>query len=180
MSFILRLKHWQLFLLTWGLPLLINPIALYDPDLVKTIFPFMILLFTASIFGWIWTIGVKLNGLLPEGVHLNVARFKRVVSIPFIYLITLDIWMGFLFSLSPIDTSTDWWVIILFSSIHFIAIGCTIYGIRFAAKTLKSIELGRMVHFQDYAALFFLIWISILGYWVVQPRFNDIAKGKSS
>lgn len=138
----------------------------------------MILLFTFSIFGWIWTIGVKLNQKLPDGVRLNVGRFKRVLLIPFVYLITLDVWMGFLFTFTPFDSSSAWWAIGLFVMLHFIAIGCTIYGIRFAAKTLKSIELGRMAHFSDYAIDFLLIWISIFGYWIVQPRINKIEKSE--
>jgi hypothetical protein len=136
----------------------------------------MMLCFTTSLFGWIWSIGSVLNKKLPEGVRLNVTRFKVIFAFPFIYLLTLDIWMGFLFTLSPIDTNSDWWVIILFVALHFIAIGCTIYGIRFAAKSLKSIELERMAHFQDYAFDFLLIWISFFGYWIIQPRLNKITK----
>ncbi len=149
-------------------------LSFFKHSLVKNIFPLMMLLFTASLFGWIWSIGSKLNTKLPEGIRLNAGRFKIIFAIPFIYLLTLDIWMGFLFSLSPIDSGSDWWVIILFVALHFIAIGCTIYGIRFAAKTLKSIELGRMAHFQDYAFDFLLIWVSIIGYWVIQPRVNKL------
>lgn len=134
----------------------------------------MMLLFTASLFGWIWSIGAKLNEKLPEGIQLNVSRFKIIFAIPFIYLLTLDIWMGFLFTLSPIDSGSDWWVIITFIALHLLAIGCTIYGIRFAAKTLRSIELGRMAHFQDYAVDFLLIWVSLIGYWVLQPRINKL------
>ena len=134
----------------------------------------MMLFFTSTLFGWIWSIGAKLNEQLPDGVKLNASRFKLIFAIPFVYLLTLDIWMGFLFSLNPIDTSSDWWVILLFVALHFIAMGCTIFGVRFAAKTLKSIELGHMAHFQDYAIDFFLIWVSFLGYWIIQPRINKI------
>ncbi len=145
-----------------------------NPSVVKNIFPFMMLIFTTSLFGWIWSIGGKLSEKLPETVRLNTSRFKIIFAIPFIYLLTLDIWMGFLFSLGPVDTRSDWWVIILFAVLHFIAIACTIYGIRFAAKTLKSIELQRMAHFEDYAVDFLLIWISIIGYWYIQPRINRL------
>ena len=149
-------------------------LMLVNHSFAKNIFPLMMLIFTASLFGWIWSIGSRLNEKLPEGITLNVHRFRIIFAIPFIYLLTLDIWMGFLFSLSPFETASDWWVILLFVLLHFIAIGCTIYGIRFAAKTLKSIELGRMAHFQDYAFDFLLIWISIVGYWVLQPRINKL------
>ena len=166
--------------MTWGLPLTVLFLSYQNHYLVKNIFPIMMLCFTASLFGWIWSIGAKLNLHLPDGVRLNSSRFKIIFAIPFIYLLTLDIWMGFLFSLSPSDISSNWWVIMFFIVLHFVAMGCTIYGIRFAAKTLKSIELGRMAHFQDYAVDFFLIWVSFVGYWFIQPRINGILTGNLS
>ncbi len=169
----LKFRHWQLFVFTYGLPITFL-VASFQTHLDRNIFPFMMLCFTTFLYGWIWSIATVLNRKLPAGVRLNVVRFKIIFAVPFIYLLTLDIWMGFLFSLAPLDNVGDWWLIFLIVVLHFISIGCTIYGIRFAAKTLKSIELGRLAHFQDYALEFFLLWITIIGYWVIQPKLNRL------
>ncbi len=60
--------------------------------------------------------------------------------------------------------------------LHLFSMFIIFWGIRFAAKTLKSVELGRMAKFGDYAGEFFLIWFSIIGYWVLQPRLNEFVK----
>ena len=60
-------------------------------------------------------------------------------------------------------------VVLHLSSMVFI-----IMGLRFAAKTMKSVELGRTAKFGDYVGEFFLIWFSIIGYWVLQPRLNRL------
>jgi hypothetical protein len=46
----------------------------------------------------------------------------------------------------------------------------------FAAKTLKTIELERKAKFPEYAGEFMLIWFSVIGYWILQPRINKLIK----
>jgi len=60
--------------------------------------------------------------------------------------------------------------------LHLLSMFIIFWGVRFAAKTLKSVELGRMAKFGDYAGDFFLIWFSIIGYWILQPRLNELMK----
>ena len=60
--------------------------------------------------------------------------------------------------------------------LHLSSIVCIIFGLRFAAKTMKSVELGRMARFGDYAGEFFLMWFSIIGFWVLQPRLNKLTE----
>jgi hypothetical protein len=45
----------------------------------------------------------------------------------------------------------------------------------FAAKTLKTIELGRLAKINEYAVEAFLIWMVPLGVWFIQPRLNELA-----
>jgi hypothetical protein len=42
------------------------------------------------------------------------------------------------------------------------------------AQTLRSVELGRLANFSDYAIEFFLIWFSPVGFWILQPRLNKL------
>jgi hypothetical protein len=64
----------------------------------------------------------------------------------------------------------------LFVFVHLLSMVCIFLGLRFAAKTMKSVELGRMAKFGDYAGEFFLIWFSPIGVWFLQPRLNKLTE----
>ena len=58
--------------------------------------------------------------------------------------------------------------------LHLLSMVFIFMGLRFAAKTMKTVELGRVAKFGDYVGEFFLIWFSFIGYWVLQPRLNKL------
>jgi hypothetical protein len=60
--------------------------------------------------------------------------------------------------------------------LHLLSMVCIFLGLRFAAKTMKSVEIGRLARFSDYAGEFFLIWFSPIGVWFLQPRLNKIVQ----
>lgn len=80
MKILLQLKHWQLFLLTWGLPILMNFFTFSNPGLIIKLFPIMMLVFTVGIFGWVWAIATQLQAKLPTDVKLNVSRQDNEIS----------------------------------------------------------------------------------------------------
>ena len=175
MRFLLRLKHWQLFLITWGIPVAINLYTFSRPALMVKLFPVMMLVFIIGIFGWIWAISTQLHKKLPRQVKLNIRGFKVVFSIPIVYMLGITLWMGYQFYFrfpegSPMIGS----VILLIAVLHFISMVCILLGLRFAAQTLRSVELGRLASFSEYAVEFFLIWFSPIGFWILQPRLNRL------
>lgn len=175
MKFFLKLKHWQLFLLTWGLPMLVNIITFSQPELMFLVFPIMMMFFTLGTFGWVWAIATELNQKLPADVNLRSERFKLYFSIPILYILVIMLSVT-LFKGSSVDNTnmivTGAGIVIL----HFLSMVFIFMGLRFAAKTMKSVELGRVAKFGDYAGEFFLIWFSFIGYWVLQPRLNKLVK----
>ena len=76
MRFLLKLKHWQLFLLTWGIALAVNILTLSNPVLMLKLFPIMMLAFAFGTFGWVWAIATELHKQLPGNVELNLTSFK--------------------------------------------------------------------------------------------------------
>ncbi|WP_416866782.1 MAG: hypothetical protein ACMVP2_03815 [Imperialibacter sp.] len=177
MKFLLRLKHWQLFGIVWGLPILLNIFTFSDPTLLITAFPFMMIIFAFGTFGWIWAISTNLNSKLPEEVKLNVKRFKILFAIPNIYIVLIMVFMGFSFTVgNSMEGANPGAIAGIIVPLHLFSMFIIFWGVRFAAKTLKSVELGRMAKFGDYAGEFFLIWFSIIGYWVLQPRLNELVK----
>ncbi|MFY0599940.1 MAG: hypothetical protein JXR03_09740 [Cyclobacteriaceae bacterium] len=176
MKILLKLKHWQLFGLTWGAAILMNIFTFSDPTIMIKLFPFMMVLFTFGTFGWIWAISTSLNSKLPEGVKLNSTRFKIIFMIPIIYIISVSVWMGQSFSggSNELENSNPGAIAAIIIPLHLLSMVIIFWGIRFAAKTLKSVELGRIAKFGDYAGEFFLIWFSVIGYWILQPRLNKL------
>ncbi|UOQ74516.1 hypothetical protein [Hymenobacter cellulosilyticus] len=177
MAFLLKLKHWQLFLLTWGLSLVANISSFVNFRLFLSIFPLVMLLFVVGVLGWYWAIATTLFKLLPAGVKLNLRRFKVVLALPVVYILFI---LGY-FALSFLMPDrlggalvlAIMWIII---PLHLLSMAGIFYGLRFAAKVLKSVELQREAHFGDYAAEFFLLWFSIIGVWIVQPRLNQLVR----
>lgn len=175
MRFLLRLKHWQLFLITWGIPIGINLYTFSRPALMVKLFPLMMLIFIIGIFGWIWAISTQLHKKLPRQVKLNIRGFKVVFSIPIVYMLAVTLWMGYQFYFRfPEGSQMIGSVIFFIAVFHFISMVCILLGLRFAAQTLRSVELGRLASFSEYAVEFFLIWFSPIGFWILQPRLNKL------
>jgi hypothetical protein len=175
MKILLKIKHWQLFLLTWGIPILIDIFTFSDPGLLIKLFPVMMVVFTIAVFGWVWAISTELHSKLPVDVKLNVGRFKILFLIPIVYLLGVTIWMGYNFYGEPGKQGDNMGgVVALIIFLHLFSMVCIFLGLRFAAKTMKSVELGRMAKFGDYAGEFFLIWFSPIGVWILQPRLNKL------
>lgn len=133
------------------------------------------IVFLIGIFGWIWAISTQLHKQLPEGVNMDIRSFKLVFSVPILYTIALTLWMIYQFYFRfPDPGSHIGWAIFVVAVLHFASMICILVGLRFAAQTMRSVELGRLARFNDYAVEFFLIWFSPLGYWILQPRLNKL------
>ena len=177
MRFLLKLKHWQLFVLTWGIPLAINLLTFSNPELMVKLFPVVMLIFIIGIFGWIWAISTQLYKKLPIEVNMNIKGFKIIFSVPIFYTLALTGWMAYRFYFRFSEGSPNIGsIIVIIACIHFVSMVCILLGLRFAAQTLRSVELGRLAKFSDYAIEFFLIWFSPIGFWILQPRLNRLIK----
>ena len=86
MKLLLRLPHWQIFLLSWG-PLMTVLVVLFKfPDLILTYFPFALALFLiglANSFAWVWVIVHELKKTVKS---INTKLFNIAFWIPFIYI----------------------------------------------------------------------------------------------
>jgi hypothetical protein len=177
MRFLLQLKHWQLFLLTWGTAIFISIYTISDPALSEKLYPLMMFFFAFGTWGWIWAISTGLQNQVPVDVKLKFKKFKILFLIPVVYLIIILVGTSssvfHRFGGEGSSFSAFEAVLII---VHLISMFGVFYGLRFAAKTMKTVELGRLAKFNDYAGEFFLIWFSFLGYWILQPRLNRLVK----
>ena len=190
----LRAKHWQLFLLLFGVPMLFqfvimtsmisnieasgspNPAMMFDQ---MKFFPLIMVVYMAVFFSWFWSMAIGLQAKVPEGVKMKVKKFKIFFFIPLCYMTLIMFFMGFVFNgiadgtEDPSGALFGGLVMIIFP-LHLLSMFCMFYILYFAAKTVKTVELQREVKFSEFAGEFFLLWFYPIGVWIVQPKINKM------
>ncbi|MBO0331369.1 hypothetical protein [[Muricauda] lutisoli] len=191
---LLKAKHWQLFLLMIGIPLL-SQIYMYSriwmiESTSSTVeskegftqvlnekfiqfdwYPFIFLLFSLLFFGWLWSLAIGLQKWGPADIHMKTSTFKVFFFIPLIYILLIISSMSGVFSgngflLNPRT------IIAVIVPLHLFSMFCIFHSIYFAAKTLKIAELKRKIVFGDFIGEFFLLWFYFIGIWIIQPKVN--------
>ena len=191
---LLRAKHWQIFLLVVGIPI-IAQIALgvmvsapIDQD--RAFFPFLEILpilsfgLMAIFAAWFWAVGTGLQQLIPTNLQLKVSRFRLAFFFPLaygVYLIFFFVNVIRIFAeLNPMDDAQPNLDIqqhlIIIIPLHLISMFCILYCMYFVAKTFKTAVLQRKVTFLEYLGTIFAIWFFPIGIWSIQPQINDLVK----
>ena len=180
MKLLLKLKHWQLFLILMVIPILFQ-IGMFaavfisnDPLMMFRLFPIVMILFMGIFFGWFYALGTHLHKKLPETVHMNLRLFKILLFIPVAYMSLFMVFMINMFSGIIGGGEPNIAIFILIFPLHLFSMFCIFYCLYFNAKSLKSVELQKPVTFNDFAGEFFLIWFFPVGIWFLQPRINKL------
>ncbi len=192
----LRAKHWQLFILMYGVPILLqfkmmawmfsnfavteNPDPKIMFDFIK-FFPFVMILYMVVSFGWFWSTGVGLQKKVPVNVKLKVGRFKALLIIQNIYILLFLIYFYYMLNelLKPdpeINFGFIAGLIFIILPLHLLFMFCIFYSMYFVAKTIKTVEFQREVSFGDFVGEFFLIWFYPIGIWILQPKINKMVE----
>ncbi|MCG8575384.1 MAG: hypothetical protein MI810_10900 [Flavobacteriales bacterium] len=190
----LKAKHWQLFLLTFGIPMIFqfvmmgniftnvgsgnNPNPTFMFNYMK-FFPIMMIIFMGIFFGWFWSVAVGLQIKVPEGVKMKVKKFKVFFFIPMTYMLFIVLFI--VFQMNGIMTEGTepsggliGGLVAIILPLHLFSMFCIFYSLYFVAKTFKTVELQREVKFSDFAGEFFMIWFYPIGIWIVQPKINKM------
>jgi len=195
MNLFLRAKHWQLFVLTFGIPILLEMIFIFcifsqmieHPITAATVysifsyfkfFPVIMLVFMAGLLGWQWSVAVGLQKLVPADVKMKIGKFKLFFFFPVVYLTLLMIFIFFVFSTNlsnPNNIGAGFFIAFaVIVPFHLFSMFCLFYCIYFVSKTLKTVELQKEVTFADFALEFFLVWFFPIGVWILQPKINKM------
>lgn len=174
----LKAKHWQMFLLTFGIPMVFQFVMMVfmivsiareinsDPTQMLSYtkyFPIIMIIFMGVLYGWIWSVAIGLQCKIPECIKMKVTKFKIFFFIPLIYVILIILILGFLVNgLITIETPQSVGLVNSFVSIlipsQLLLMFCIFHSLYFVAKTFKTVELQRKVSFSDFAGEFFMIW----------------------
>lgn len=198
----LKAKHWQLFTLLFGLPIVLE--ILFFSTFFKNMiaqnmetsrllelfqyfqyFPILILLIMLINLGWYWAVGITLQEKIPVEFRLKTGMFKFFVIFPLVYFIAICLalfWFFSIIGILPYGTIQTGETIppligflpLIFIPIHFFCIFCSFYCMYFTARTIKTAELQRAARLDDYIGEFFLIWFFPIGVWILQPRLNKL------
>lgn len=176
---ILNLKHWQLFAIFFGFPLILqfetlnNILTMLNEVLYNSLYPILIICWFELYFLWLYSMAINLHKKLPPNINMNINVFKLFLFIPALYIMFFIIYL-FFFMNSNSSTSP----ILIFltgqTAIHLFVFICLIYSIYFIAKLLTSIETQKNATIKDYIAEIFLMWFYPIGVWIIQPRINAI------
>jgi len=177
----LTLKHWQLFVLLVGIPVIFQFIiigfTIFTRDLrsIFYFFPVMMILFIGLFFGWLYSLGTNLFKKLPVTEKMSLTRFKVFLFIYAGYILLFLVFMFGIFSaVSSGMLLNPALIFALIIPFHLFAMFCSIYCLYFTGKALKAVELQKPVAFSDYVGEFFLLWFFPIGIWIIQPRINKL------
>ncbi len=177
----LKAKHWQIFMLTFGLPIILEIIAIpfmfngNNPMIIMKIMPIMMIFFVGGFFSWFWAIAINLQEKLPDDLKLKVIRFKTFLLIPIIYFVIFFVFIDSAMSGAIKNgTGPNPAIFGLIIPFHLFAMFCIFYCLYFVSKIFKTVELQRKVTFSDFAGEFFMIWFFPIGIWIIQPKINKM------
>ncbi|MDX2072104.1 MAG: hypothetical protein SFV55_26960 [Haliscomenobacter sp.] len=198
-STILRAKHWQLFVVIFGIPFLVylyivfqmvsvfseidagapDPMVIFEP--LKYFMGFS-LISMIVYWVWYWSVGVGLQHKLPDELKLSTKLFKVFLFLPAFYITAVSIFvLSMVSQLSLLvpeqEPHINPIIIAVILPIHFFSIFCIFYCIYFVAKSIKTAELQRKVKFSDFVGEFFLVWFFPIGVWILQPTINKLEGG---
>jgi hypothetical protein len=186
----LQAKHWQLFLLTFGIPIILQFITIgnmftnfdsnknFDSNYMFNyliLYQILILILMGVFFGWFWSVAIGLQRIIPVEIKLNTNRFKMFLLFLLFYIIFFVV-----FFISTIASSRpNPMIIVIIMPFHLFSMFCIVYCLYFVAKTFKTAELQQKVTFKDFAGEFFMIWFYPVGIWIIQPKINQLFNDKN-
>ena len=191
----LKAKHWQIFLLTYGIPLIFQMVfisimfSLFDPEKlsIPLVFPyifailFIIIVISGTItLGWFYSVSVGLQHKISDNVKMNTGFFKFCLFFPAAYIsIFIFVFMISFFDAFTNQVIPDFGIFALIIPCHFFSMFCILYCLYFTAKAIKTAEMQRRVRFSDFAGELFMLWFFFIGVWIIQPRLNKIVNDEN-
>ncbi|MHC9511989.1 hypothetical protein [Kangiella sp. M94] len=166
MNIFLKLKHWQLFILLFGVMILSQ--VMFIGSIKPGEQPNMILFMGLSLFlmlifmSWLWAIATACYEALPE----HLAQSPKVMKVGIVYAVIYMTSSSMTFE----EMQPNGIMVIL----HLLAMVAIFYALGFTAKQLIKLEQQKEVTFVDYSGPFFLFWFFPLGVWFIQPKVNKL------
>jgi len=191
MKFFLKLKHWQIFTMIFGLPILLriafiltfftSQSGLLEVDPYLNILSFFaLILSTLVFFFWLWSVGIELKRKIPSQYQFKNTKF--IIAFWSIFMIIFIVFIRFVVAFGTDIFNQDlmsFSFLILFAYVLFLFSIILIplsYCIYFAAKIIATLELNKKLKFSEFLNEFFLLLFFPIGIWVIQPKINALVE----
>jgi hypothetical protein len=167
---LLKFKHWQIFMLTFGIliiALLAQAVAMaYFEDLTLTPRFVSLVAVAATIFNCCWTyiLGTKLNEKHPV-VKFNQQSFTTSIILSSGISIFHNVVLPELDAYNSRGFN---------GGLNIATLGFGLYLDYWVAKLLRSVELDREARGSEFTGDFFSFLFLPIGVWWLQPRINKI------
>ena len=167
MTFFLRLRHWELFLML-ALPSLLC--LIFQIPFKGLVIASIALFLMLVLFAWMFSIGAWANRLLPPELRRGLLLYGAGFIVPIIYLL-----MYVILVLPVIESGTPpeqppLWML----PMHLLSMAGVFYGLWFTAKQFKSLQAKEDADFLIFSSMFFLLFIFPFGVWIIQPSVNQL------
>lgn len=177
MNRLLRLKNWQIFLISWGPLSAFFSCLFIQPDLIVYYFQFWFFLFAIGIinsFAWVWAATIFIEKKIPSAIRPNDKMFKICFWLPASYILWFVCFMLYSLSIQKVASRYPQLELKIIIVMAILSVCCIIYGLLFTAKIIKTAELQRNLKFYEYINEFILMILLPIGLWFIQPRLNKI------
>lgn len=161
MKKLLTLKHWQLFLLLFGIPFICQIVMTVlfitsrNPTAMLVILPLSMIIMMVLFFSWFYAMGANLHKKLPDSAPMNLTRFKILLFTPLVYILFMSVFIFNMISYSISGGQPNPAIFALIVPLHLFSMFCIFYCLYFTAKALKVVEVQRPVTFDDFIGEFF-------------------------
>lgn len=170
MENLIKLKHWQIFIILgtgFILNLVLSGIDFPIGKLTSSELSTMIGILTLILyFLWVLIIGLYLNNI-PD----NPYKFNKWILVSSIVFSIFGYSELYLQRLGNENYLMPEWISFLLTLLTFFGLFYTFYNV---PKSLKSIELDKKSKFSDYIISAVLLFAFPIGVWFIQPRLNRI------
>lgn len=158
MKHFLMAKHWQLFFLIVGLPMVFD---FFEMHSIQTV---TIFISSAVLFTWLFSIEYELSKILKRVTDRKSVVFRVTFFLVIIYFSVLLILI-----ISEASFESIYWLV--FHTICFVLVLKLFYH---CAKLIRQAELIRELESSEIFTYFILMWFFPVGVWVLQPKLNKI------
>lgn len=181
MEIFLKAKHWHLFLLIIGIPIMIEIIDTFivlsgagEAFTFRAVLRLLLIIPFITFYFWIFAVGNFLNKRVSDHLDTKTGYFSLAVGTSAFSMFFLSIFSFFIWDDWQQLMLKDDFTYIVFGIIVFLAIATLLLSISYVAKTLVRAERNAEVNSSDFYSEFVMILFFPLGIWILQPRINKV------
>ena len=173
--YLLRLRHWQAFLLLFILPFALQyALASFVPSSAWPLLLLLNALPTLVPTLWLWWLGSLFYQRLPPSIKISAIYFHLAALYFALYILVLIYTLG-LVRESMSEGFLPLGMVALLLPIHLFATFCYLFLVYFVARSVVSVEKQRVVVTNEYILPLLQVMFMPIGIWFLQPRLNKLS-----